>query len=216
MTVPDIETVPDAEPTEVWYVAYGSNLSLERFTCYLTGGRPQGAIRTYSGARDRRTPLDIRPVRLPGTVYFALQSMVWGGGMAFFDAVGSGTVAARAYRLRCSQFADVAAQEMHRDPLADLDLRRVMELGRWSYGPGRYETIVRLGELEDAPLLTLTAPWGVDGVRHAAPSREYLAVIAAGLRESYGWSRQQVADHLVDMPGVQPAWSRDSVLGVCR
>jgi hypothetical protein len=24
----------------VWYVAYGSNLSAERFSCYLQGGQP--------------------------------------------------------------------------------------------------------------------------------------------------------------------------------
>ena len=137
--------VAQADATEVWYVAYGSNLCLDRFTCYLAGGRPQGAARTYSGARDRRPPLDVRPVRLTGTVYFALQSLVWGGAMAFFRPDGRWERCGRAYRLRCSQFADVAAQEMHRDPLADLDLSLLLQSGRWSYGPGRYETIVRLG-----------------------------------------------------------------------
>ena len=29
----------------VWYVAYGSNLRAARFTCYLAGGRPDGACR---------------------------------------------------------------------------------------------------------------------------------------------------------------------------
>lgn len=203
------------EPKEVWYVAYGSNLCLDRFACYLAGGRPVGGSRTYPGARDRRPPLDIRPVRLTGTVYFALQSLVWGGGMAFFDAAGDGMVAARAYRLRRGQFADVAAQEMHRDPLADLDLGQVSLHGRWSYGPGRYETLLLLGELDGAPMLTLTAPWGVNDVAHATPSAAYLTVIAAGLRESHGWSRQQVAQHLAEMPGVRPAWTPDRLLGTC-
>jgi hypothetical protein len=135
--------------------------------------------------------------------------------MAFFDPAGATTMVGRAYRLRCSQFADVAAQEMHRDPLADLDLQRVLARGRWSYGPGRYETILRLGELNDAPLLTLTAPWGMADVRHEAPSAAYLSVIAAGLRESHGWSGQQVAAHLLDLPGVRPAWTSERLLGIC-
>ncbi len=37
---------------QVWYVAYGSNLSLERFTAYLQGGRPAGGARKYPGCRD--------------------------------------------------------------------------------------------------------------------------------------------------------------------
>ena len=205
----------EPEPAEVWYVAYGSNLAFDRFMCYLAGGRPVGGSRTYPGARDPRPPLDIRPVQLTGTVYFSLQSRVWGGGMAFFDETRSGTVAARAYRLSCSQFADVAAQEMHRDPLADLDLTRVPQHGRWSYGPGRYETLVRLGELCGVPMMTLTAPWGVDDVRHAPPSAAYLTVIAAGLRESHGWSRERVAEYLVDLPGVGPEWLREQLLDVC-
>lgn len=204
-------------PPEVWYVAYGSNLSLDRFTCYLSGGRPVGAARDYPGVRDGRPPMDIRPIQLTGTVYFALQSLVWGGAMAFLDPAGTGVVAGRAYRLRCSQFADVAAQEMHRDPLADLDLARVLTKGgRWSYGPGRYETIVHLGELDDAPLLTLTAPWGMEDVRPAAPSAAYLTVIATGLRESHGWTAHQVADYLAGWPGVRPAWTTDRLRDICR
>jgi hypothetical protein len=208
--------VNSQESDEVWYVAYGSNLSLDRFMCYLAGGRPAGGSRIYPGARDRRPPLDIRPVQLTGTVYFALQSLVWGGGMAFFDAAGTGTVAGRAYRLRCSQFADVAAQEMHRDPLADLDLQRVLTQDRWSYGPGRYETLLRVGELVGAPMLTLTAPWGVADVPHTTPSAAYLTVIAAGLQESQGWSGDRVAEHLADLPGVRPAWTSEQLRRLCR
>jgi hypothetical protein len=159
--------------------------------------------------------LDIQPVRLTGTVYFALHSLVWGGGMAFFDAAGPGSVIGRAYRLRCSQFADVAAQEMHRDPLADLDLGRVLQHGRWSYGPGRYETLIRLGELADVPMLTLTAPWAADDVPHAAPSAAYLTVIAAGLRESHGLSSQEIAQYLAELPGVRPTWTVERLLHVC-
>lgn len=43
---------------QVWYASYGSNLSSRRFSCYLCGGRPPGAIRTYPGAHDRTAPAE--------------------------------------------------------------------------------------------------------------------------------------------------------------
>src|SRR5271167_1182234 len=36
----------------VWYASYGSNLSGERFNCYLCGGRVAGMSRDCIGARD--------------------------------------------------------------------------------------------------------------------------------------------------------------------
>lgn len=37
----------------VWYAAYGSNLAAARFRCYVVGGRPAGAARTYPERRGR-------------------------------------------------------------------------------------------------------------------------------------------------------------------
>ena len=42
----------------IWYVAYGSNLSRQRFHHYLRGGRPHGNDREYPGCRDTSDPLD--------------------------------------------------------------------------------------------------------------------------------------------------------------
>src|SRR6266516_3153562 len=95
----------------IWYVAYGSNLASERFRCYLAGGRPAGARRRYDGCRDTRPPRAGRAVELPGGIFFALRSRVWGGGMAFYDPALPGRAAAHAYLLTRGQFADVLAQE---------------------------------------------------------------------------------------------------------
>ena len=48
----------------VWYVAYGSNLSRERFRAYLEGGRPVGSRRHYAGGRDTSPPRESRVLRL--------------------------------------------------------------------------------------------------------------------------------------------------------
>ena len=101
---------------DLWYAAYGSNLARDRFENYLSGGRPVGATRHYPGARDSSPPIDDRPLLLAGRLFFAWESPTWGGGIAFYDPDGEGTVYARAYRITAEQFSDLAAQEMRRDP----------------------------------------------------------------------------------------------------
>ena len=120
----------------LWYVAYGSNLLLERFRCYLAGGRPVGGNRTYAGCRDGSDPQAIIATGIPGRLYFAGRSRMWGGGMAFYDARGTGLVAARAYLITVAQFSDVTAQEMRRPPGADLDVIGIGVDGYHTLGPG--------------------------------------------------------------------------------
>ncbi|GAA5152789.1 hypothetical protein GCM10023340_33720 [Nocardioides marinquilinus] len=195
----------------VWYAAYGSNLSLARLTCYLAGGRPPGAARTYPGARDPSPPSDVRPVELAGTVHFAWDSPAWGGGIAFYDPRRPGPSAGRAYRLTRGQLADVLAQEMHRDPGADLDptdLTGLLATGTATLGPGRYETLHVVGDLDGEPVVTFTAPEGA--VPPRAPTAPYLVVMGRGLLEC-GWTTQRAAAYLAARPGAGPAWTPDAV-----
>ncbi|MGZ5418301.1 MAG: histone deacetylase [Nocardioides sp.] len=198
----------------VWYVAYGSNLGLERFRCYLAGGRPAGGTREYAGCRDPSDPDRIVSLDVPGGLVFAGRSRVWDGGMAFYDAHASGRAACRAYLVTADQFADITAQEMRRPPggqfahdLAGLlgDVASVHTMG-----PGRYETVTRLGVLEGAPLFTVTHD-DVASLEPAAPSLPYLRWISAGLREAHGWDAGRVADYLVDAPGVRGTWTWDGI-----
>jgi hypothetical protein len=182
--------------THVWYVSYGSNMAADRFACYVAGGRPPGGTRTNPGARDSSMPRRSIAVDLPGTVYFAGESPQWGGGVAFYDHETPGGAAARGYLVTTSQFADVAAQEMYREPGADLDLTAVLTHGRHALGPGRYETLLHLGEHDGRPALTFTAPWSAADVEHTAPSAAYLKMLAAGLSESHHWTAARIADYL--------------------
>lgn len=191
---------PEATPPEVWYVSYGSNLSRDRFLCYLQGGRPPGATVTYAGARDQRHPVEDHPVDLPGRLYFAGESATWGGGVAFYDHDSPGRTAARAYRITASQFVDVAAQEMHRlpdesDPLEEIVVGG-LHAGRHEAGPGHYETLIEVGRHEGLPMLTFTAPHGHDAVPHTRPRSNYVAMLAQGLRESRGWDEDEIAGYL--------------------
>ena len=203
----------------VWYVAYGSNLGLARFRCYLSGGRPAGGLRSYPGCRDRRPPARDLGLEVEGGIVFAGESGAWGGGMAFYDRGAPRRVACRAYLVTADQFADVTAQEMRRPPggefardlaglLPDVESFHVM-------GPGRYETITRLGELEELPMFTVTHGDVADLVP-AAPTAPYLRWIAAGLRESHGWGPDRVAGYLAEAPGVKESWTRSAIAGLAR
>ncbi len=196
----------------IWYAAYGSNLSRSRFVHYLSGGRPPGATRTYAGARDPSAPLGDLPLTLDGQVYFAWESPTWGGGIAFYDLEAGGTAAGRAYLVTVEQFSDVASQEMRQPvgpslPLSDLFLESRTAV----LGPGRYETLHVVGEIDAVPVVTFTASWAHREVELNAPVAAYLRTIATGLAESHGWGPDEVCDYLSARPGITPAWSRETL-----
>jgi hypothetical protein len=201
----------------VWYVAYGSNLALDRFRCYLSGGRPAGGMRGYPGCRDPREPALSASLEVAGGLVFAGESKVWGGGMAFYDAQAAGLVACRAYLVSAEQLGDIAAQEMRREPggefardlaglLAEVESVRTM-------GPGRYETVARLGERDGVPMFTVTHG-DVSELEPAAPSAAYVRWIAAGLREAHGWDGAQIARYLIEAPGVRKEWAMSELAAV--
>ena len=186
-----------------WYVAYGSNLCLQRFTFYLAGGRPPGARRTYAGCLDGTPPVRSEPVVLAGRLLFSGVSGVWGGGLATFDPDGEGRVAARAYLLRRAQVRDVVAQETRQQPGVELDLESGVPGGE-----GLYDRVVALGVRDGVPAYTLgsSAPG-----RPAAPAGVYLRLVVTGLHETFGWGPDECADYLAAASGVAPDWSRQAV-----
>ena len=209
----------------VWYVAYGSNLSLERFRCYLAGGTPVGGLRRYAGCRDRSDPAAVTSLHAPGGLVFAGRSTVWGGGMAFYDARAAGQVACRGYLVTVEQFADVVAQEMRRgsgspfshvlaEALTEALAEEPTEAGpAHALGPGRYETLTRLGTLDDVPAFTITGG-SVGTLEPEAPSASYLRCIAVGLREAHGWDVERIAGYLATCPGVDGAYTRQRLAAI--
>jgi hypothetical protein len=147
------------------------------------------------GARDPSPPARSVPVRLPGRLRFAGLSRTWGGGMAFYDAhpdeepLVPQPVLARAHLLTAQQVADVLVQEMHRDPAAvdlRLGLADLVPHRPVAVGPGRYETVLRLADVEGTTAVTLTAPDGGRSLDPNPPSPSYRAVLRAGLAEGHG------------------------------
>jgi hypothetical protein len=201
----------------VWYVAYGSNLALERFSCYLYGGRPRGGARVYPGCRNQDPPQQSAGVIVPGGLVFAGASKVWGGGSAFYNPSVSTQLAGRAYLITAGQLGDVVAQEMWRDPGSPFALEVAAVLpgvhAIHTMGPGRYETVIRLGDHEGRPMYTITHGT-VAELEPVAPTASYLRWIATGLIEAHGWNPQQVVDYLHAAPGVQLGWTPGALLSV--
>lgn len=154
---------------------------------------------------------------LPGTVYFAWESPVWGGAVAFYaeravDDWPRGA-AACGYLLSAGQFEDLLAQEMYREPGAgtSVDIERLVRDGLLRVGQGRYETLLYVGDVDGFPAATFTAPWDPATVELGRPGPRYLGMMATGLRESHGWMAERIHDYLAGLPGVRGFWGDEEL-----
>jgi hypothetical protein len=195
----------------VWYVAYGSNMNAARLGCYLSGGRPRGARRTYLGCRDPSPPVRDVGIRLAGGLTFAGSSTVWGGGIAFFDPRADGELAARAYLLTFGQLSDVVAQETRRPVGSDLALDSGVDR-RWALPSAAYETLLHVGERDGLSMFTITSLQNLDP---APPSAAYVRTMLDGLGETFGWTADERARYLLRAPGVAPAWTASQLVELC-
>lgn len=190
--------------TDLWYAAYGSNLDPDRFACYIHGGQPAGATRTYPGVRDQTEP-ESRPLTLPGRVSFRWESSTWGGGVAFYSPAPE-RVLACGYLLTYRQFSDVLEQEMWREPGTDYNLTELLTTGLQTIGGGRYETLRLAGEVDGRPVVTMSAA-NVAAYGLNPPAAAYVATMGAGLRRTHSLTDSAVADYLLRCPGVQAGWT---------
>ena len=186
----------------VWYAAYGSNLSRERFEIYLHGGTPRGATHTYPGSRDASDPIDDVADEIPAELVFGGTSTTWGGGVAFLGAEPGAIAKARLYLLTIEQVADVIAQENWLEPgtleIDDLMLDRTTTLP----GSHMYGTVVALHRRENVPVLAVSQ----DPATPAnTPSAPYLRHIADGLRESHAMSDEEICAYLAMKRGAPDA-----------
>jgi hypothetical protein len=181
----------------VWYVAYGSNLSGARLQEYLDHGP------------DPTPPRADRPLTIGHPLFFAEESLTWGGGRAYVDHVVAvrPVTRARAWLLTRAQWADLHAQESGADhhpgadpaSLADGEVRVV--------GAGRYDVLVGLGRHDDIPVVTFTGPARLDPASCTRPAAAYLRRIATGLREAHDLTPLEAAAYLLGRPGVRDQWA---------
>jgi hypothetical protein len=186
-------------------------MSAARFGCYVSGGRPPGARRTYLGCRDQSPPSRDIGLHLSGGLSFAGESTVWGGGIAFYDPHADGELAARAYLLTFGQLSDVVAQETRRPVGSDLALDGGVDR-RWRVSSYVYETLLHVDDRGGVPMFTITS---LQDLEHTPPSAPYLRTMLDGLEETFGWSAEERVDYLLRAPGVAPAWDADGLVELC-
>lgn len=84
---------------------------MSRVMCYIAGGKPDGASRLHLGCRDKTVPFESFGVIFKGSVYYAGNSTMWGGGVLFADFGTDDYSLGRVHMITREQFEYVAAQE---------------------------------------------------------------------------------------------------------
>lgn len=187
----------------VWYAAYGSNLSAERFGVYLTGGLiPFNTTgRVQDGARNTAPATADRAFTLQRSLLFNGSASQWGGGgTAIIDSDHNPITPtmSRAYRITLEQFEDVFAQENRLDNPVPFDVGRLLG-GPLDLSTRKYGRVELVGEIDAEPVLTFTSPQRPTGLAPADVS--YLRVMAIGLAEAWGLDARAAADYLAMRPG---------------
>ena len=158
----------------VWYAGYGSNLSPERFQCYIQGGICQENGAEYPGCTDKTLWSKRVSAVVRGKMYFGNSSSKWnGGGVAFLEPVFGQTIC-QLYRITWGQFLDVRQQEG--------------ESANW-YGRVLF---LQFGE-DGLPVFALTSQ---KLRRPNRPSDAYLGLLVRALKKEAGLSSQEIARYL--------------------
>lgn len=200
----------------VWYASYGSNISTERFLCYIKGGKAIGAETSELGCRDQSMPLMMENIIINKQQYFAKSSKRWQErGVAFIDDITSDErTLGRMYLITSEQFEDVVKQEnhMHVEESLDVRLHEAAKNGSAIVIPGSwYGRIVYLGEKQGYPIYTFTNTTDLAMEVFKAPSKEYLQMIGSGLKENYGMDKEALSIYFMHKSGVQPDYDLDKL-----
>jgi hypothetical protein len=187
----------------VWLAGYGSNLSRERFLGYIQGGRAPGVDGVCEGCRDHSLPRGDRPVTIPYPLYFAWQSQVWRGGVAFLGHAQDRrhVTLGRMYLITTEQLEDILAQENGADTLASGRETRLAHQPIPSL-ESKYGCLLELGRIDEVPVLTYTSHEDIAAHPLNPPAAAYVRCMADGLRECYGMSDAAIIDYLSPKPGI--------------
>ena len=148
----------------VWYVGYGSNLSRERFECYIKGGISKYSTRKspYKEMSDPTPPVNSCGYRVPYKIYYAMKRPNWGnGGVAFLDDLKPGDTLGRMWLIKKKQYDELLRLE----------------------GLTWYDKGILLGEKEGIPIYTITH--SIRYTPDVAPSEGYLRTIEEGLADIF-------------------------------
>lgn len=199
----------------VWYASYGSNISNERFLCYILGGKAKGALTSEVGCRSSDLPISSKNLTINRQQYFAKKSNRWQEkSVAFLDSqMSDESTYGRMYLISVDQFEDVVKQENSlsiNEPI-DLKLKEAKEMGSAVVTKGWYGRIMYLGESENYPIYTFTNPVDLKEEPINMPSEEYILMIASGLIDNYNFNINELSQYFYNKLGVSKGYSLENV-----
>lgn len=202
----------------LWYGAFGSNLSRDRFDKYLKGGSAERASHSLEpGARNPSDPVAYATMTVPHQLFFAWEARKWdGGGVAFLwkDRSDASTIC-RLYKITVEQFEDVHMAEAGAEEPKTLDVEELIANGALSQYDKLYGLALHLGTHDDGlPIVTLTTERTDLTVN--CPSIGYAATIAQGLLECTELSPEHAVDYVLETPGVDSRLDRSELLNAAR
>jgi hypothetical protein len=188
----------------VWYASYGSNISTERFMCYIQGGKPEGATRTYKGCTDKTSPIDQKPIKIPHELYFAKQAEVWnGGGVCFINPAKNEEVETlgNMYLISRQQFMEVVQQENATDESIIIDFEKVQKEKSLVIRNGWYGNLLFLGMENKSSIFTFTNEYYLSNEINS-PNQHYLKTIIKGLVETYQLNPSELKAYFYSKKGI--------------
>lgn len=204
------------EQKYLWYASYGSNLSIERFLCYVKGGIPEGSHFNYKGCDDKSDPLAIESIQIPHQMYFAKSSVTWnGGGVCFLNHLESlkYNTLGRMYLITVEQFLDVVKQENGGYNRPSIDFTKAVDQKKYTFENSTwYGTLLYLGEQNGYPIFTFTHSYDITDYRQPSPA--YLHTIIRGVREAYNKTDSEIADYLLEREGVFGYLGKEEIISI--
>ncbi len=183
----------------VWYAGYGSNLSEQRFLCYIRGGTPFFGRRRNNGCiKDQALPVENKPIIISYPLYFALpnnkkETENWGtGGVAFIRCHEDKTLRTfcRMWKITKEQYEEVKKQE----------------------GRSWYCKEIPLGQDNGVPIYTITHDADLNNI--LCPPDAYIQTIAIGLQETYNLNEEEIANYLLDKDGIRGNLNKEDLLKI--
>ncbi len=89
-----------------------------------------------------------------------------------------------------------------------MDFEEVKRIGSKVFCKSWYGNIVYLEDDEGYPIFTFTHYKNLEDQKFNAPSAEYIQIIAAGLKEKRNWTTDQIADYLIQKPGIKGKYNK--------
>ena len=185
----------------IWYAGYGSNLSKQRFECYIIDNeeRPKYGLKECNGCTNKTLPSENYEYLIPYRLYFALPSgektSNWGpGGVAFInpdeEKDKSHWTKGRIWKITREQFEEIKEQE----------------------GPTWYSKEITLDEKDGIPIITITNPKKIARIK--PPSDRYLKTIIEGLKETYNMESDDIVSYLIEKEGIKNNYTRGQLIKI--